>query len=153
MLCSGCGVEAPALKTVRWRRGERLFPLCDPCWEAVARYVWIVAGPVPAHGTCRSCGHWRSLRELSEMSGGRQEGRPLGDLLGVLTVALERFVSSGPPSVPSSPTHRGRAGTRQPRPFLGASDAFGYLATLYLQVLVAALPAASVATIFAVCVA
>ncbi|MDP9425207.1 MAG: restriction endonuclease [Actinomycetota bacterium] len=38
----------------------------------------IVAGPGPAHGTCRSCGHWRSLRELSETSGGGRRDAPSG---------------------------------------------------------------------------
>ncbi len=82
MICEGCGASAPALKTVRWRKGERLFPLCDRCWEPLMPYLWVVVGPVPAHGTCRSCGHWRSLRELSETSGGGRRDAPSGICLG-----------------------------------------------------------------------
>ena len=70
MICEGCGTSAPALKTVRWRTGERRFCLCDDCWEPVWESVWIVVGPTPVFGKCRGCSHWFSLRDLS----GRRPG-------------------------------------------------------------------------------
>ncbi len=67
MICESCGTSAPALKTVRWRTGgERRFVLCDPCWLQLSGSVWIVPGPVPAHGFCSGCSEWFSVRELSE---------------------------------------------------------------------------------------
>lgn len=72
MECEGCGTVAPVLKTCRWRTGERRFVLCDLCWEPLADSVWIVAGHLPAHGKCRVCGGWFSLRELKDLrKGGR----------------------------------------------------------------------------------
>jgi hypothetical protein len=65
--CEGCGAEAPVLKTVKWRGGERHFALCDPCWEPIASGLWVVPGRVPAHGYCPSCSGWFPVGELSEL--------------------------------------------------------------------------------------
>ena len=78
MECGGCGASAPALKTVRWRKGERLFPLCDRCYAPLAGHLWIVVGPVPAHGTCRSCGHWYGVGELVDPKPGGRRDAPSG---------------------------------------------------------------------------
>ncbi len=67
MKCEGCGAEAPALKTVRWKTGERRFALCDPCWEPVSGSVWVVPGPVPCFGLCRGCSRWFRVSELAEL--------------------------------------------------------------------------------------
>jgi hypothetical protein len=67
------------MKTVRPRSGGASpFPLCDRCYPALARWVWIVPGPVACFGTCRSCGSWYSMRELSEATGGGRHGAPSG---------------------------------------------------------------------------
>lgn len=78
MSCSGCGASAPALKTVRWRKGKRLFPLCDGCYDPIAAHVWIVVGPYAAFGTCKRCGEWCSLRELEDAKPGGHRGAPAG---------------------------------------------------------------------------
>ncbi len=78
MRCEGCGAEAPALKTVRWRTGERRFALCDTCWEPVSGSVWIVAGPFPVFGKCRLCGEWFSVNDLSGLAGGGRWDSPTG---------------------------------------------------------------------------
>ena len=70
MVCEGCGYSAAALKTCRWRTGARHFTLCDPCWEPLVSSVWIVAGHLPAHGKCRGCSGWFSLRELEDLRPG-----------------------------------------------------------------------------------
>ena len=79
MRCSRCGVEAPALKTCRWRTGgRRRFVLCGECYTPIAGVVWIVPGPVPCFGTCRRCGEWVSVREISERTGGGKWDAPSG---------------------------------------------------------------------------
>ncbi len=80
MVCSGCGVALPAMKTVYWRDDEEAeeFALCDACYEEVAGLVWVVPGPVYCFGQCRSCGSWFSVRELSEVSGGGKWSAPSG---------------------------------------------------------------------------
>ncbi len=79
MRCECCGVEDAVLKTVRWRSGERRFALCDPCWEPVSGSVWVVPGPVPCHGLCRSCSGWFRVSELSEpVPAGGKWGAPSG---------------------------------------------------------------------------
>ncbi len=67
MRCEGCGAEA--LTTVRWRNGEtrRKFALCEGCYTSLSGSVWIVRGPVAVFGTCRECGEWFSLRELTDV--------------------------------------------------------------------------------------
>ncbi len=82
MECEGCGASAPSLKTVRWRKGERRFALCDPCWIPLAGSLWVVGGPVPVHGKCRGCAHWFSLRDLSEIRPGGKWDAPSGLCLG-----------------------------------------------------------------------
>jgi hypothetical protein len=79
MRCDRCRVEAPALKTCRWRsRPGPTFALCDPCYGPLAAAVWIVPGPVPCFGACRGCGSWFSVRELAERTGGGKQGAPSG---------------------------------------------------------------------------
>jgi hypothetical protein len=78
VICEGCGLKAPALKTCRWRTGDRRFTLCDSCWEPLISSVWIVAGRVPAHGKCGVCGGWFSLRDLLEISPGGKYDAPSG---------------------------------------------------------------------------
>ncbi len=78
MICEGCGYSAAALKTCRWKTGERRFVLCDPCWEPVAASLWVVAGSAPAHGRCRDCGGWSSVRELAGISQGGKWDAPSG---------------------------------------------------------------------------
>jgi hypothetical protein len=57
------------MKTVRWRHQEAPhFALCEECWEPISGVLWILRGPVPAHGFCPSCSEWFSVRELSELS-------------------------------------------------------------------------------------
>jgi len=79
MRCEMCGAEAPVLKTCRWRSGsDRSFTLCDACYAGVSEAVWIVPGAVTCFGTCRRCGSWVSMRELSEITGGSRRGAPSG---------------------------------------------------------------------------
>ncbi len=70
------------MKTVRPRSGGASFLLCDPCYEPLVGSVFIVAGHLPAHGKCRCCSGWFSLRELEDLKpGGRwdaQSGLCLG---------------------------------------------------------------------------
>ena len=47
-----------------------MFALCDGCWLPISGAVWIVAGPVPCFGNCRTCREWVSVRDLSERTGG-----------------------------------------------------------------------------------
>lgn len=58
------------MKTVRPRLSGASFLLCDSCWEPLAESVFIVAGHLPAHGKCRGCSRWLSLRELTEIQPG-----------------------------------------------------------------------------------
>ncbi len=80
MRCEGCGVEALAFKTVRWRKGvaRRKFALCDGCYYGLAASVWIVRGPRPVWGQCRGCGEWFSVRELEDRVGGGRWDSPSG---------------------------------------------------------------------------
>ena len=78
MDCKGCGYSALVLKTCRWRTGDRRFTLCDPCHAPLAASVWVVAGPVAAHGRCRVCGGWSSVRELVEQKQGGKWDAPSG---------------------------------------------------------------------------
>jgi hypothetical protein len=73
VICCRCDAEAPVLKTCRWRspaRGERTFALCDGCWLQLSGAVWIVPGAVRCFGTCRACGSWFALAELSDLAPG-----------------------------------------------------------------------------------
>ncbi len=78
MRCEGCGLKAPALKTVRWRTEERCFVLCDICHTPLCEVVWIVAGVAPVHGKCRGCEDWFSLRELEDLRPGGKWDAPSG---------------------------------------------------------------------------
>ncbi len=78
MDCKGCGYSALALKTCRRRDGEGTGVLCDGCWEPLADSLWIVAGPVAAHGRCRFCGGWASVMELVEQKQGGKWDAPSG---------------------------------------------------------------------------
>jgi hypothetical protein len=78
--CDRCGLEAPVLKTCRWRTGgERSFALCSGCHAPISGAVWIVPGPVPAHGFCPGCSNWFPVGELSELrSSGHKWDAPSG---------------------------------------------------------------------------
>lgn len=78
MRCSGCGLSAPALKTLRPRSGGASFVRCDPCWRPVAAFVWVVPGRVICFGVCRGCGEWFSVRGLVERRGGGRHDAPTG---------------------------------------------------------------------------
>ena len=78
MRCEGCDAEAPALKTVRWRTGERTFVLCDPCWGPMRDALWIVPGLVTVHGVCRGCPGRFCLEELADVTPGGRRGAPSG---------------------------------------------------------------------------
>lgn len=80
MICSECGAEAPALKTVYWREDpdEEEYALCDPCWLPVAGEVWIVPGLAHCFGTCHGCGEWFSVRELVDLAGVGKYDAPSG---------------------------------------------------------------------------
>lgn len=67
MRCDRCGRTAPVLKTCRWRKSETRFTLCDLCWEPIHEVVWVVPGPVPAHGFCPGCSGWFPVGVLSEL--------------------------------------------------------------------------------------
>ena len=54
------------------------WPLCSGCYGAVAGEVLIVPGPVYCFGTCRGCGEWFSVRDLSEKTGGGRYSSPSG---------------------------------------------------------------------------
>jgi hypothetical protein len=64
MRCEGCGLEAQALKTVRWRRGKHRFVLCDRCYAPHSASLWIVPAPFVITSRCDSCGRYCSLGEL-----------------------------------------------------------------------------------------
>ncbi len=66
------------MKTVRPRSGGASFVLCDGCYPALARWVWIVPGAFPVWGWCNVCQGWRSLRDLPERSGGGRYDAPQG---------------------------------------------------------------------------
>ncbi len=55
---------------VRGRDEAKEWPLCDVCYGEVADEVLVVADPAYCFGTCRACGEWFSVRELSETAGG-----------------------------------------------------------------------------------
>ena len=79
MLCARCQAAAAVLKTARWRdRRSGPFALCDPCWLPIAGAVLVVPGRVTAFGTCRSCGEWVSVRELSDAKPGGRQSAPSG---------------------------------------------------------------------------
>ncbi len=76
MRCAGCGVEAPALKTVLCRADrERRGVLCDSCWLPLRDRLWGIPGPVACFGRCSGCGGWFSVRELADLKpGGARKG-------------------------------------------------------------------------------
>ena len=79
MRCDGCGITAPALKTVRCRADrERRGVLCTACWEPLRESVWVVPGPVPCFGTCRACGEWASVNDLADATPGGRRSAPSG---------------------------------------------------------------------------
>ncbi len=78
MRCDKCAREEAVLKTCRQRDGEGTGVLCDSCWFCPRDLVWIVAGLVPAHGRCRGCSCWFSVRELSVISQGGKWDAPSG---------------------------------------------------------------------------
>ena len=65
MICEGCGFEDAALKTGRWRGGERRFVLCNPCWEPLPGTLWVVPGPFTVTARCDQCGGYLNPRELA----------------------------------------------------------------------------------------
>jgi hypothetical protein len=70
MVCEVCGHSELALKTVRWRAGDRRtarrFVLCDPCYEPLRDSLWIVAGAFSVTARCDGCGSYLNPRELVE---------------------------------------------------------------------------------------
>ena len=78
MRCEGCGDEALAMKTVRWKGGERRFVLCDLCYARISCSLWIVPGHHAVHGVCRGCSGWFPLGELSDLTLGGKRGAPSG---------------------------------------------------------------------------
>jgi hypothetical protein len=80
VICDGCGLQAAALKSVVLR-ADRSHEgcLCDACWYPVRDRVWIVPGPVPAHGRCSGCGEWVSVNDLEDL---RQGAAGRGDAPG-----------------------------------------------------------------------
>jgi len=76
--CEGCGAEALAMKTVRWKTGERRFVLCEPCYAPICGSLWIVPGQQTVHGVCRVCSGWFSVRQLADVTLGGQGGSPSG---------------------------------------------------------------------------
>ena len=77
MRCEGCGFDAPALKTVRWRRGRRRFVLCDGCWGPISSALWVVAGDFTVTSKCERCQRFVSPRELVESRPGGHGKRDL----------------------------------------------------------------------------
>ena len=63
---------------VRGRDEAKEWPLCDVCYGEVADEVLVVADPAYCFGTCRGCGEWFSVRELSEAAGGGRYSSPSG---------------------------------------------------------------------------
>jgi hypothetical protein len=81
VICSECGTEEPAMPTVYWpEEGDEAeeWPLCPDCHGEVAGEVLIVPGPAYCFGTCRECGGWFSVRDLSERTGGGRYSSPVG---------------------------------------------------------------------------
>jgi hypothetical protein len=78
MVCSRCGLQQPAMKTVRPRSGGASLFVCDRCYPALARWVWIVEGRFPVFGQCRGCGEWFSVRDLSDRRLGGRWNSPTG---------------------------------------------------------------------------
>ena len=74
-MSEGCGLTAPALKTVRWRRGaeRRKFVLCDECYAPLSASLWIVRGHHDVFGKCEGCGSWFSLRDFALIRPGRKK--------------------------------------------------------------------------------
>ena len=69
--CTGCGVEATALKTVVCRADrERRGVLCDSCWLPLRERLWIVPGSLNVWGRCRDCGTWASVNDLRDVKPG-----------------------------------------------------------------------------------
>jgi hypothetical protein len=67
------------MKTVRPRSGGASpFPLCNRCYPALARWVWIVPGPLACFGTCSRCGSWVSVRDLADAKPGGRQSAPTG---------------------------------------------------------------------------
>jgi hypothetical protein len=54
------------MKTVRPRSGGASpFPVCDACYPALARWVWIVPGPFTVTARCDECDRFLNPRELA----------------------------------------------------------------------------------------
>lgn len=73
MICSECGAELPAMKTVYWpSEGEEAeeWQLCEGCYAEVTGKVLIVPGPYYAWGWCNDCQGWCSLNDMHKWTGG-----------------------------------------------------------------------------------
>ncbi len=71
MVCCACGSEALSMPTVRWRKGNRRFTLCNGCLDLPLRsFVWIVPGDHTVNARCRLCGSYSSLSEMATLSPG-----------------------------------------------------------------------------------
>lgn len=70
MICESCGVQRLAMKTVKWKTGDRRFTLCDECWEPISGSLWIVAGNHTVNARCDGCGDYVSLNDMAELRGG-----------------------------------------------------------------------------------
>jgi len=65
MRCTRCGVEEAAMKTVRPRSGGASpFQLCDGCYPALRRWVWIIPGHVTVTARCDACLEFVNPREI-----------------------------------------------------------------------------------------
>jgi hypothetical protein len=65
LICSGCGHEAPTLKSCRWRKGgKRVFALCDPCYAPLSASLWIVPAPFTITSRCDCCHRYVRPDEL-----------------------------------------------------------------------------------------
>lgn len=80
MICSECGAESPAMKTVYWRDDEyeEEYALCDGCYAEVSSEVWIVPGVATVWGRCNRCREWCSVRDLAMPSLGGPHGAYTG---------------------------------------------------------------------------
>ncbi len=78
MTCSECGHEERSMKTTYRPDDGDEHALCERCYGEVAGEVLIVPGPAYCFGTCRECGGWFSVRDLSERTGGGRYSSPVG---------------------------------------------------------------------------
>jgi hypothetical protein len=69
-------VEALALKTARWRKGDRKFVLCDTCHSSLAGSVWVVAGQETVAARCERCGSFFNVAGMAKLRPAQAGGIP-----------------------------------------------------------------------------